>query len=234
MLRPEIHTVSLDGLNNNGKTTQISHLKEELGDRDVPVVVRRGDGSRKGTGSSESDPISTWWQENHASINSAGFEGAEADAAARRASRRLMHELFDLKTKDYPVMLQAQNKNKGVILLDRGPVSRLFVARRYNPDVTLEGAYELDDDIQLEDVMPDNVLVLHAPKEVLITRNPTRKEGSAKQDFNSRIINQYYDAFERVLDNLPPQLAERTTIIDSSPATTEVGRIALAQVVERL
>ncbi len=234
MRSPEVSVVSLDGLNNNGKTTQVRYLQNELVARGVSVIVRRGDGSRKGTGSSESDPVSEWWQENFKRINAAGLEGPEAEAAAAFASQRLLHELYELKTKEYPTELEAGNKDKGVVLLDRGPISRLFVARRYDPEVTFEDAFGLEDNLQLEEVIPDDVLVLHTSKETLLARNDARQEGQAKRDFNRYIISRYYETFERVLDDLPPLLAERTTIIDSGMPIEEVGRAALSVVVDRL
>lgn len=234
MRHPEISVVSLDGLNNNGKTTQVEYLQRELVGRDIPTIVRRGDGSRKGTGLSESDPVSDWWQENYKLINSAGLEGPEAEAAARMASNRLMQELWDLKTDEYPRELKARGEEQGVILLDRGPVSRLFVARRYNPDATFNDAFQMGEDLSPEDILPDEILVLHTTKEKLLARNLAREDGAPKQEFNGYIIGRYYDAFERVLDNMPPQLSERMTIIDSGFPVQEVGATALALVMERL
>lgn len=234
MRQPEISVVSLDGLNNNGKTTQVGYLQHELVAQDIPTIVRRGDGSRKGTGLSESDPVSEWWQENYKVINAAGLEGPEAEAAARMASNRLMRELHILKTDEYPRELQAAGKEQGVVLLDRGPVSRLFVARRYNPDVTFDEAFQMGGDLKVEDVLPDEILVLHTTKEKLLARNLARNDGAPKQEFNGYIISRYYDDFERVLDNMPPQLSERMTVIDSGFSVQEVGATALALVMERL
>jgi thymidylate kinase len=234
MRAPEIRILSLDGLNNNGKTTQVKYLKQELIARNVPAIIRKGDGSRRGSGQNELDPISTWWQENYDRINAADIEGEDAERVAREASRKLTDEVYVLKTREYRDALSRQGKSRGVIILDRGPVSRLFVARRYNPNVALNEALGFDEEAHLEEALPDDILVLHANKETLLDRNADRNEGVEKQEFNRRIIGQYYDEFERILETLPPQLAERTTIIDSGAPILEVGRIALGIVMERI
>lgn len=235
MRLPEVNIISLDGLNNNGKTTQLRHLKNELAERGIPAVTRRGDGSRKGIGANEADPPSDWWQHNYPAIIDAGFDGKDADYAAAVASRQLMVELHDLKTRDFPEILAVNGGNRGVILLDRGPISRLFVARRQHPNITLEDALGITDDPRIEAAIPDSIIVLHAERDILLARNEDREEGgAAKRIFNHHILTSYYDDFEQTLNTLPPQLAERTTIIDSTPPIEEVGSLAVALMVERL
>jgi len=232
---PEVKITCFDGLNNSGKTTQIDCLQNQLNTMGIPTVQRRGDGSRKGLGITESDPASVWWQENYRQILNTDIASSESERISTITSRKLMNELLDLKMKRLPSYLLANNYEGGVILTNRGPISRLFVARRYNPDISYEDAVGLTDDPSLAGSIPDNILVLHASKEILLNRNRSRVEGGEeKRSFNELVITRYFDDFERILDNLPPQLAEITNIIDSEKGIREVGRIALSLIVKQI
>lgn len=232
MRTPDISLASLDGLNNNGKSTQLRFIKQELIARGIPAVIRKGDGSRKGRGLEEVDPYSEWWQTNHDRIKSIGLDEARAYDAATIANRQLMREVLDLKRHDFPEVLQEQGADKGAILLDRGPISRMFVSRRYKPDVTFAEAMGIEEDPAFTGAIPERIVVLHAAKHVLLERNESRQEGGIeKRAFNRQIISDYYDDFSRLLSNLPPELEERTTILDSDGPVQEVGNTALQIIV---
>lgn len=232
MSAPEIRLVSLDGLNNTGKTTQLDYLRSALRDRAIATTVRKGDGARRGRGEVEWDPVSPWWQQHYYELHSAGLEGKAAEAAARKASCQLVHEWTELRNDQYPRQLMAERRDLGVILLDRGPLSRLFVARRFDPAASLEQALGYEAAGELEQVLPDKIVVLHAAKAVLLDRNISRRDGAAKQEFNKQIITRYYDDFARVLDDIPPLLGERTVIVDSSGPALEVGQVVLRHAME--
>lgn len=227
--QPEITIFSLDGLNSTGKTTQLRYLKQQLTAKGIPAAIRRGDGSRRGSGLVEADPPSEWWMTHHPQIAGAGVSGPESWRMATFASRRLMDELVDFTQQEFPCRLKEVGKNHGVVLLDRGPVSRLFVARRYVPEITFEAAMGIDEKPAYAEVIPKKVAVLHTDESTLHGRNEDRPDSEQKKRFNKNIVSSYHADFEELITNLPSPLQERTTVIDASPSAEVVGRVVLAE-----
>lgn len=116
----KIYVIGVDGLHNNGKTTQLRLLNENLEKLGIFTIIRRGDGSRKGEGKDEFDAHSDWWLENRPRIMAAGFEGRASQDAATEASDRLNRELALTKNWWMKKELQKNGLDKGVILQDRG------------------------------------------------------------------------------------------------------------------
>lgn len=219
----KVFVIGVDGLHNNGKTTQLGLLKESLEQRGYFTLIRRGDGSRKGFGEDESDPVSEWWQENRPRILATGFEGRASHDAATEASDRLNRELYLTKNWWMPRELKKRRQETGVILLDRGLISRLFVYRRYKPQAESEDVgYFSTRGKQREAVIPSVIFLLHAPLDILIARNVERQEGDSKQVFNKTILENYYDDFERYIRKLPEEVKSRTIVIDSSKTIPEI------------
>ena len=227
----KIDVICFDGLHNVGKSTQIELAKRQLGSMGIHSLIRRGDGSRKGLGIVEEDPISEWWQDNYQDIVDTGVEGHKAELAAQMASRRLGQELLHLCNIEYPKLLDEYHIDRGVVLLNRGPISRLFVSRRLKSD-SVPKLYEGDPSYQ---IAPDHIFVLHADKETLIKRNETRLEGGQqKRDFNANIINKYHNDFSNTLDALPEELAEITTIVDASPDIQSIHFMIMRLILDEL
>ena len=126
----EICIINFDGLHGSGKGTQILLLEEQLKNSDVSVLVRRGDGMRSGTGEEVSDPYSLWWQQNILRMRQTGIEGSESMAAATESSNRLNAELYLARKYFLPNLMRSEGNSHGAIILDRGPISRLFVKMR--------------------------------------------------------------------------------------------------------
>lgn len=122
-----------------------------------------------------------------------------------------------------PRELKKKGQETGVILLDRGLISRLFVYRRYRPQAESEDVkYFSTRGKQHEAVIPSVIFLLHAPLDILIARNVERQEGDSKQAFNKTILENYYDDFERYIRRLPEEIKSRTIVIDSSKTIPEI------------
>lgn len=219
----KIFVIGVDGLHNNGKTTQLGLLKENLEQRGSFTLIRRGDGSRKGFGEDEFDPVSGWWQENRPRILTTGFEGKASHDAAAEASNRLNRELYLIKNWWMPRELKKRGQETGVILLDRGLISRLFVYRRYRPQAEFEDVkYFSTRGKQREAVIPNIIFLLHAPLGILMARNVERQGEDSKQAFNETILKSYYDDFAQYIGRLPEEIRSRTIVIDSSKTIPEI------------
>ena len=226
-----IFIVSFDGLHNNGKGTQITLLSKQLNNSGISTLIRRGDGMRKGIASEAADPESAWWKENISRMRATGFEGHDSMSAATEASNRLNAELFTARYYFMPHLMQSEGRDTGVILLDRGPISRLFVKRREDPEADFEtirffqnrsGRHEI--------LLPDQIFLLHAPLGVLIGRNTDRT--SEKTKFNEIVLTRYYSDFEHTIATLPKLLSDRTTLINSTQSISEINQFARWKVSE--
>lgn len=226
-----IFVISFDGLHNNGKSTQICVLSKQLKDSGISTLIRRGDGMRKGSGSEDGDPESSWWKENITRMRATGFEGPESMAAAAEASNRLNAEIFVARKYCMPHLMQNEGSDTGLILLDRGPISRLFVKRREEPNAGFDsirffanrsGRYEI--------LLPDQIFLLHAPLDILISRNCDRT--SEKSKFNETVLTKYYADFERTMANLPSEISQRTILIDSTQSITKINKFVRCRISE--
>lgn len=219
-----IFIISFDGLHNNGKTTQIALLAEELKRNNISVLIRRGDGMRKGEGKEINDPESEWWKKNITRMRATGFEGSASMAAATEASNRLNNELYVAKNYFMPHMIKREKSKAGVILLDRGPISRIFVKRREEPTAGLD-SIDIFENLSGKHaiLLPDKIFLFHASLDILIARNCDRT--SEKSKFNETVLTKYYKDFEKVIPNLPEELQRRTMLIDSTKPIVEIGQI---------
>jgi len=228
----DIRVFLIDGLNNTGKTTQLNLLRPRLANLGIYAAVKKGDGSRKGLGLHDYDPLSTWWQRHRQEALSAGTEGDRAKRLAAIASQKLLSELVDFKNHDFPEILSLQGLKRGVILLDRGHVSRLFVSRRFDPSITFAQAIGIAENPDLAESLPDSVNILHASREVLLSRTEYRDDDTKKKHFNDDVISKYYDDFEATIYDLPPELAQKTTVVDATQTIEEVNRMVINSIQE--
>jgi thymidylate kinase len=235
MKNEKVNIISIDGLHNVGKSTQIDLVKRQLGGLGIYSAVMRGDGSRKGLGLTEEDPFSDWWQLKRKEITQVATENFKAEELARETSRKLGRELLDFCQIDCPKKLKEMKTERGVILLNRGPLSRLFVAQRFEKNVSIDSALGYDEDDSLREILPDHIFVLQTDKEEILSRNETRIEGGQqKRDFNASIIKNYYDDFMFTINNLPKELEKITTIIDASPNIQDLNLIVIKLLLEKI
>lgn len=226
-MQPKIYLIGMDGLHNNGKSTQLGLLHNYLNDRGIPTLVRRGDGMRKGRGEELNDPLSTWWQENITRLRATGFEGDASMRAAEEAANRLNREI--LVARDYFMLqlLAKEGKDKGVILLDRGHISRLFVKRRENDGAGFAevNSFETSGGRKREVLVPDINFLFHAPLGVLLERNEHRDTTPDKKEFNRTVLTRYYEDFETTIATLPMELQRGLIRIDATKPIDEVHEV---------
>ena len=216
----------MDGLHNNGKSTQIALLYKYLTEKGIPVLVRRGDGMRSGVGKDLNDSISIWWQENITRLRATGFEGESSMNAAEEAANRLNREIRVAKEYFMPKLLEAWKKDIGVILLDRGHISRLFVKRREDKEADFESIkFFKGSGNQQEVLIPDITFLFHTSLEVLLDRNDQRETSSDKKDFNRTVLLRYYDDFEDNISRLPDVFCRGLVRIDATKPVEEIHKI---------
>jgi thymidylate kinase len=217
-----IFIVSFDGLHNTGKGTQITLLSKQLNISGVSTLIRRGDGMRKGSGDEDTDPESSWWKDNIARMRATGFEGDKSMAAATEAANRLNAEIFVAKNHYMPNLMKREGRGTGIILLDRGPISRLFVKRREESQADLDSIRFFENRSGKHEILlPDQIFLLHAPLDVLISRNFDRT--SEKSKFNETVLTRYYGDFVHTMTTLPTELSERTIYVDSTKSILEIN-----------
>ncbi len=212
-MKEKTPSIAFDGINRVGKGTQIEKIKTVLADAGVEFVALRGDGTRYGLGLHDGDPLSPWWQEYSAHLRAGGMTSEWHYAAYELA-------------KDIKVWKeQAHRLGKEIILLDRSLLSRAtFVIDRESPiaDIlTIDHLYPTQPGpkITLEDVLPDVLFELVAPKEVVLAR---LDENDPKLRFRSQMIQKSYDIFAQAKERLPQIVRDRIVTIDSSRPIDQV------------
>jgi len=210
--------ISIDGINNAGKTTALYELGYLLSQEGKNVSYCRGDGVRAGLGATALDPPSDWWQKNSALLRGKHVGDRPADIEKRVAaiaSLRLAHEAANLRT-------TISSDPDAVLLQDRGVISRLFVAGRYEPGTTLSDIMPGSMRYDRAKAIPDLIFILHCSVEQLFIRNEIRDSPDEKKAFNKDIILKFYDEFYRVALKPPPELEDRVVVINANSSAEEV------------
>lgn len=224
-MNEKIHTVALEGLNNSGKGTQLTRLSESLNARGILTVVVRGHGSRQGDGRHIGDPVSKWWQKKHSEFMAAGTEGPKSLEAEKEMTARIYRELRVTREYFLPKLMKKSGTTYAVLLLDRSIISRLFVHRRFNKDIShirLLSFTVGKGTKQKHLALPDLLLVLDVPKKVLLNRNKNRREGAQKIKFNETVITNHYNQFATLLKTLPQEVKKRTVILNGAKTADAV------------
>ena len=205
--------MAFEGLNRAGKGTQIENLKKVLSETDISFVELRGDGTRDGLGLHDGDPLSPWWQGYSKTLRS---EGTTTD----------WHYAAYLLAKDIKTWKEeGANLDKQIALLDRSIISRaaFVIDRERTPTEILlvQHLYPVQPGpkIQLEDILPDVIFELAAPKEVLLSRLDQK---DPKYEFRARMVHEMYDTYYSAKDRLPESVRERIVSIDSGRPPDEV------------
>ncbi len=203
----KIPIVAFEGINRAGKGTQAELLKNELAGMGLSSIELRGDGTRDGLGSHEGDSVSSWWQQNSKKLR----EGGSAEEW-HQAAYQLSLDIISWKN-------SAEELKKDLIILDRSLLSRAtFVIDRDKPTVDILEINDLypiqtKEKLKLEDILPDVIIELVAPKNILLSR---LDPDDPKLKFRENIINSNYDNFYSAKNRLPKMVRERIITIDSS------------------
>jgi thymidylate kinase len=199
--------IAFEGISRAGKGTQIDQLKSTLCEVGLNFVELRGDGTREGLGNHDGDPFSPWWQEYSKKLRDEGTTD-EWNYAAYVLAR----EINGWRQSAYEL-------NKQVVLLDRSILSRAsFVIDRVTPlaDILLlDDLYPIQPGpkLAIEDILPDIIFELVAPKHVVLSR---LDPNDPKLAFRTKLIEQNYETFYGLKERLPDFVQERIVTVDSS------------------
>lgn len=192
-------TIGFDGLHRSGKGTQILLLHRWLKANNCQVVIRRGDGTRKGTGKELQDPFSEWWMKNYDFLHK--IDELPSEHKIKRiniASQRLNREIQVAISRCF----RASSSAIGVLILDRTFVSRLFVLRQYLETPILENALFVENERtrRMEKLLiPDITFILRARQDTLVSRCNRNAVSDSKHNFRLRNIQENYSLFEDIL-----------------------------------
>jgi thymidylate kinase len=186
-----IPIIALDGNHRVGKGTQIELLMSGLIEAGRRPIMLRGDGSRPGTGETEGDPHSSWWQGFKDYAKS--FEN-EYDAW-RIGARTLLSEAAITRTR-----LPAN----AVILFDRSVLSRTQMTIKEGLIPSIASAYmnsgsDTYNETIFQSLYPDVQIYLAASPEKLLERLAPDDEKYAFRHENIRSSSKHYDdAFDHL------------------------------------
>lgn len=205
--------IALDGNHRSGKGTQLELLQGTLQDNGYQPIILRGDGSRPGSGVTEGDPESAWWQQFKEYSRSFDDEYT----LWRLGSLRLLAEA---------ALLLETMPDKGVILFDRAGISRAQMTLRENLPVTLDTMYRGARESGLSEevvhmLQPDITVFLSAPTEVLLDRLDPHDPKYAFRKSNIIVANEYFEAGYTAYKQLGVSAVSRIGVDDSVTAIAE-------------
>ena len=183
--RPPI--IALDGNHRTGKGTQLDILSGSLTDQGFSPLILRGDGTRPGKGKTEGDPLSSWWQNFKDYANN----HENAYIAWRIGARTLLAEA---------AIHMSNLPENGIILFDRGGVSRSQMTLQEGLPVTYENLYKKGvpdihpDEKTLIALQPDITIHLSASTEALLGRLDKNDPKYEFREGNIRQSNEFFEA----------------------------------------
>lgn len=209
----KIPIVAFEGINRAGKGTQIEMLKQELDLLGIQAIVLRGDGTRDGKGEHRGDPYDEGWIENAGILRKGGSFKQWNEAAII-----LVQEYVEWKKKLKELDNQA-------ILLDRSVISRgSFILQKqseFTGILEIQHLYpkSIDNQIKLEDVLPDVIFELVASKEAVLSR---LDQADPKYEFRKKTIDKTYDIFYSTKYRLPKIIQDKIITLDANKHPHEV------------
>lgn len=230
-MKSKIITIAFEGMHRVGKGTQIDLLAEYLNQFCVPHIKIKGDGSRSGIGTDSGDPYSGWWiKQNHKLRKTSGTENFEE---WDKAAHRLVREFSIWKKRILPKLARGTSSEMGLLLIDRSIISRTsFVKYKFRFAINhhISGSKDLYPNIsnELIDIaLPDMIVELIAPKEILISRLDS---DDPKYNFRFRMIEEMFDNYTSAKNHLPDEILRRVVSVDSTNSPEEVFQEILTHV----
>lgn len=196
------YVISLDGLHRCGKGTQLNLLKGYFNENNLYSKIMRGHSSRKGKGSPD-DPSCDWWQSLQPLLREINEDGNLDIEPWIQASDRLnweLHEAYNQKTKQ----TNPEDNNLSYLLLDRSVISHYFMMKRENlvSDFNEVTTFPDPDGNELPVIIPDISFIIHASKSTLLERNELSADYPEKYEFRKKNINDFYDIFEEITNDI--------------------------------
>lgn len=230
----KIIVVAFDGLHRSGKSTQIELLQKDLLSKNVFSLVARGDGTRRGTGSSVFDSPSLWWRK-HFNYFQQKHPLDEEIKKMNLKYQKLNREINHFKDNILPPTIKNGKYRSGVLILDRCYVSRYFTMRNLLGEISLEEAiycYNPKTKKQVEVIIPELTFVLHAPKDILLKRITESITDFHDIEFKTNIVQNYYSLFEKIIQELSAK--NKIEMINSELTSKEISECVNKKVEELL
>lgn len=215
--------IGFDGLHRSGKGTQISLLQSKLDKINAPSLVARGDGTRRGTGSSAFDYPSTWWKERwdyFQDKSNGSFFLDNANLKFQRLNREAKFYFYKCLEKE----MKRRKSDLGVMIMDRTLPSRYLTLLSFCQGISFEDSiksYNPKNGLFVPPMTPDLVFIMHAPKEILLKRLEETTKSPKDYHCKINIISKYYDSFESVAKSLSGR--EGYSVLDSTRDPEELS-----------
>jgi len=226
--------IGFDGLHRSGKDTQINLLQRNLNLLKIPSVVARGDGTRRGTNSQVFDYPSRWWRDHW------DYFQDHEDASKELEKMNLKFQRLNREAKLYfsrnlERMMRDLSSSSGIMIMDRTLPSRYLTMRSIIPSISFEESiksYNPSTGKPIMPIVPYITFILHAPKEVLISR--LEDSTSIGHDFNFKynIIEKYYSSFVEVINELSNVTGY--CILDATQNSESISKNVLDKVLEAI
>lgn len=230
----KIIVIAFDGLHRSGKSTQIELLRKDLLLKNIFCLVARGDGTRRGTGSSVFDYPSKWWR-NHFNYFQQKHSLNEEIKKMNLKYQKLNREINHFKNNIIPNMIKNGKYQLGVLILDRCYISRYFTMRNLLGEVSLEEAihcYNPKTKKKVEVIIPELTFVLYAPQDLLLKRIAESITDYHDIEFKTNIVKNYYSLFEKIIQELNAK--NKIEIINSELSPEEISGYVNKKVMELL
>ena len=223
-------------MHRSGKGTQIELLKNKLTEAGIPCISIKGEGYRSGSGSTESDPKSDFWERM-----SKHLEKKDSDFGLwEEASQRLAREMLVWRKRILSRKIDEALAPFGVMLIDRSLISKANLRTLQQPQSqekifsgeelypTLSRQHKK---ITVDMVLPDMIIDLVAPKEALLARLDV---SDPYYDFRKANIESKYDMYMDAKEHLPQEIRDRIVTLDSSVDQDELYEAILKVIREKL
>ncbi|MFA7133081.1 MAG: hypothetical protein WC108_07265 [Bacteroidales bacterium] len=219
-----IFTIAFEGESRSGKGTQIEMIKNKLKEIGIPCIDIQGDGYRNGSGTSEKDPKSDYWQK----ISEILKNNPDNYLLWNKASYRLARELIVWRDRILSREVAKSLQPFGVLLVDRSLISNSvlkILEREPQPGVEFNSSELYPDSIQdrkkitTSMILPDMIIELIAPKEILLSR---LDKNNSEYSFKKDSIENKYELYLEAKKRLPQEIQNIVISIDSSKSQEEV------------
>jgi thymidylate kinase len=216
----KIISIAFEGMHRTGKGVQMELLKNKLEKIGVLFVDIRGEGSRAGNGKTEGDPNSEYWIKLNEELHSE--DGINNFELWDKASYRLAREFLVWRDRVLKNKIENSLSPFGVLVVDRSLVSNASL-KNFNNKPSSDQVFTDNDlyrkDIQKtkkitpKDVLPDIIIELIAPKDVLISR---LDKNDPKYEFRKNNIEEKYDTYLDTKSHLEKEILDKIVSVDSS------------------
>lgn len=221
--KKEVISIAFEGMHRVGKGAHIELLKSRLAESGILAIDIRGDGLRTGKGETAGDPYSEWWLKFNQELQELRKKQDDKDVTEwDKTAYRLARELIVWRDRLLSRQVKESESLFGVLIMDRSLLSRAaFIKHHLQPspekNFSSEDLYpkhvQHRKKITVDMILPDLIIELVAPKEVLMAR---LNSNDPKYKIRKQNIENMYDAYINAKSHLSKEIRERIATIDSS------------------